>query len=179
MKKNSILSHLNDVPRGDRLNPQVLRRLIAHLIDIYFNGEKKKTIEKLETHRPRLTSRRDGQVIKRTKLDGILKDDSWIEYRHLEAFAYKAGVPTFVLLAFTRALSDREEATVDAQEMSSVEELSDARARAEEAKKNIDQMIAFFEEARDLITTHTSSLEDVEVWIERYKKSKTTEVRLD
>lgn len=160
-----------DVSREDRWNPQVLRMIIAHFINRYFGGQKKKTLGELKTHRERKTNNNDGSVIKRQKLDLILSDEAWIEYRHLEAFAHKAGIPTYVLLAFSRAYSDKADTRV-ATNATTVADLEKVKERAEEARRNLARMIAFSNAMKGLIENSTDEIGDIDDWIEAFKNIK-------
>ncbi|SFQ77713.1 hypothetical protein [Donghicola eburneus] len=186
-----------DVPKEKRRNPQSLRKIIAHLIFRLFNGEKERTINELSTHRQRSGARKPGSVIKRGVLYGILSDKSDIKYRHLEAFAYKAGVPTYVLLLFSRAYSDQQDINnfskaysdhqdatkrlelnlnkdVDIDLRNSFNDNSDIqelRKAADEARLNKEKMILFSKMIPSLVESHSNNIEDIDEWIETFKGS--------
>lgn len=158
------------IAREKRLNPQVLRKIIVHLINRFFDGKKNRVYTTLRTHQERKQGRPEQTIIGKEKLDGILKDRSAIEYQQLEGFAHAAQVPTFLLLAFSRAHADQMDiyAAERIARNATAEDVEKIRERAAEAKKNRARMALFASQLSELIENHTDEIDDVDQWIDMY-----------
>lgn len=165
MRKISVVAE--NIPRESRRNPQALRELIAHLINTHFDGQIKKTCDELKTLRKRTGTEK---AITRTVIEGLLKDQSPIHYQYLEAFANHVGVPTFVLLAFSRAYSDRKyiAAGAELKGKKDISEAAEIRRDAENAKRNLNDMMNFFQSMASLVEKHSFDMDDFDQWVKIY-----------
>ena len=87
-------------------NPQVIRDLIRDIINEDFNGDVAVAAVKISERGLRMLSKkRDYKGITPSILYSIMRDDSHIKFSHLEIIAGYIGVPTGVLLIYTRCRS--------------------------------------------------------------------------
>lgn len=154
------------LPPKQRLNPQMLRIVLAQLIKSRFGGIKKHAYETLKTSRSRFhpTTNRRLVPFDKNSLPDILNDKRQITYVMLEAFADEAGIPTWVLLLFSRTLSD------DIDSRKSRHQISESDLAA--TKLNIARTVAFLEEitVRLRSSEQPMNVEMIDDWIALYQE---------
>jgi len=164
--------HVDAVPKKekkDRLNPQILRILFGYLVQVRFGGTLATAYNSLKTSRPRYkqSSPKPIKPFTKNSLTGVLNDKQAISYIMLEAFADEAGIPTWVLLLFSRALSD------DTDHHQSTD------AEFETIELNIRRTIAFLEFVQRKLNDRYGlpkadripmEIDEINEWIEEYHR---------
>lgn len=105
------MSKFPTVPEAERRNPQSIRELIFYIVKRDFEGSIAEAAEAFDQHKSR--KKRKGFNITSDSLYNIIKDRALIRYYQLEAIANYLKIPVFVLLLFTRAVSDSKERNLD------------------------------------------------------------------
>ena len=127
-----------------------MRDVIGQMLLLLFDGNQNAAIDALRTHQPRVQSK----VFTRHKLPKVLRDQTLVEYAHIEGLAHHAGVPSFLLLLFSRVLSEHRE-------------LSEG-GKGAEALANLDRISEFCRNIAQVIDSEVK-LQSLEAWINLYK----------
>ncbi|MGO6982517.1 hypothetical protein [Rhizobium leguminosarum] len=116
MKSDLIKPHhvkvgsVDVIQKSDRekRNPNSLRFLIAHVINIYFEGNVSLAVEQLQPYGGRYIddrTDRHAKQINEKNITKILKDEIHIAYWHVEIFSRALGVPSGIFLLISREFS--------------------------------------------------------------------------
>jgi hypothetical protein len=121
---------------------------------LLFDGNQNAAIRALKTHQKRAHS--ENGVFTRHKLPKVLRDDTLIEYAHIEGLAHYAGVPSFLLLLFSRVLSEHRDLS------------EGGHGKRAEALANLDRMAEFCRNIAQYIDSEIK-IQNIDAWIDLYK----------
>lgn len=142
--------------------------MFAHLIHKFFDGEQKKAYLTLQVVRDQ---RRGKHPFSKHSLPKVLKDETPITYAMLESFAREANVPTWLLLLFTRSLSDSIDFHKPDGKISELER--------EEIGLNVERTIRFLGNIRDRLDPKQNenplTMSHLDEWIELYLATEPTQ----
>lgn len=92
----------------EKKNPNSVRFLLGHIINVYFDGNIAKAARELRKFGGRYKDERDDRgpkVLNTKSILRILQDEDHVTYWHLEIFARFLGIPTGTLLLVSRMLA--------------------------------------------------------------------------
>ena len=107
-------------PKG-KINPAVIRQLIFEIVEFEFGGDRGLAAKELKLVNP---VKGNAKAFSKDSLANVIDDRTALKYSHLEAIANHYGVPTFMVLLFSRVRSEYEKSPgMNKREVSEVQYL--------------------------------------------------------